>query len=247
MSHPGPKPVDIPLLKTHARHWYQLLLVIARGRAGMIVEDNDTVVLEPSDEIREKLPELEKMRGTPGVLWFRSPIFPQAEIWEELKRAGSAKEMQKALAGVEKYLRKGWRRPPVDRFLGLMPLSWAETVWGKLVRAAQDRADDLVQAMDLPHYPRTQRPSSDLKRIEFFAKVLAGLALGLSPLTTTKRLSRWRPSQPEPVRPPLRARGYSCPHCRIDEVKGFPPGTVVRCPGCGERYYIAKRRRVTKP
>jgi hypothetical protein len=62
--------------------------------------------------------------------------------------------------------------------------------------------------------------------------------------TAGKRLQRWSPLKLSsgPV-PPLRAQGPNCPHCGTEEVVGFPPGTVARCPKCDQRYYIARKRR----
>jgi hypothetical protein len=50
-------------------------------------------------------------------------------------------------------------------------------------------AEDFLRAKRLPHCPKSNRPRSDTKRIEFFAKVLAGLKLGIAPATATKRLA----------------------------------------------------------
>ena len=60
-------------------------------------------------------------------------------------------------------------------------------------RALRDHGAELYRAKCLWTYPQaTDRAKSDDKRIEFFAKALAGLMLGISPATAMKRLSRWR-------------------------------------------------------
>lgn len=52
---------------------------------------------------------------------------------------------------------------------------------------------ELGSAKDLWFYPRdSDRPSSDNKRIDFFAKTLAGLMQGVAPATAAKKLSQWK-------------------------------------------------------
>lgn len=52
---------------------------------------------------------------------------------------------------------------------------------------------ELGAAKHVWFYPRDlARPSSDDKRIEFFAKTLAGLMLGVAPATAAKKLSQWK-------------------------------------------------------
>jgi hypothetical protein len=212
---------------------------------------------------------LGKLRGKDGILWLVSPIYPESKIWENLKRARSTKEIRAVLADVGKYLRKEWSGASSSEKGELLMLAeikehtrkewrdlpshltdenetlivrqprWADTQWSKLVRAATNNAQDILNAKDLPHYPRAERPTSDNKRIEFFAKVFSGLALGIAPLTATKRLSGWSPLRPESPQPPRQALGPTCPHCGIEEVKGFPPRAIVRCPSCDQRYYVA--------
>lgn len=235
---PGRKAVDIKLLKQYAEYWRVHLLLLRDGRPGTIVEQGKgqkpiarVEVLRASARVKQLLSKLEDLRGGPGKLWFQSPVFPEAKIWDQIKDARSATEMQKALDALERFSRK------------LCPRArWADTFWSRVLGAVRDHADDLVKAKELPHYPKSsRRKTSDDKRIEFFAKVMAGLALRLAPLGATKRLSHWNPDKPDVAPAPTWAKGPNCPHCGTDEVPGFPPHTVVRCPGCDERYYIASK------
>ena len=60
-------------------------------------------------------------------------------------------------------------------------------------RIPEGQEGGLYRATRLWNYPKDKgRPTSDNKRIEFFAKALAGLMLGISPATATKRLSHWK-------------------------------------------------------
>jgi len=106
-----------------------------------------------------------------------SPRLPSPGVWEQLKRAGSLAEMRRALRFLEKYLKMNWS-------------GW----FGRECPHRLDRhVDALLAAKRLFNYPRSKRTRSDDKRIVFFARVLAGLELGRSPLYAIKRLSYWRP------------------------------------------------------
>ncbi len=50
-------------------------------------------------------------------------------------------------------------------------------------RVLCDYPAELFKARKLWNYPRTDRPTSDDKRIEFFAEALAGLMMEVSPAT----------------------------------------------------------------
>ena len=160
-------------------------------------------------------------------VWIEPPVFARQDLWTELKDARSAVEMSRVTKKVAK-----WMRP------------YAHLRWR---RALQAHAAELFRAkQELWTYPRSNRPKSDNKRAEFFGKALAGLVLGKSPATAMKSLHGWSPLKPPLPAPPIRALGPHCPHCGIGEVEGFSAGTVVRCPGCDQRYYIVSKRRKTR-
>jgi hypothetical protein len=103
---------------------------------------------------------------------------PQSHLWEQLKRARSVKQLRAATGEIYDWLiaaAPGVARMPEFRV------------------ALHDGAGELFRARDLWNYPRKRRPSSDDKRIEFFAEAMAGLMLGLAPATATKKLSGWNP------------------------------------------------------
>jgi hypothetical protein len=156
-------------------------------------------------------------------VWVDRPVFPRRDLWERWKNAHSAEEMQRVSAQIA-----GWMRED------------CHPRWGKELlchSAALFHAKETLWT-----YPRSDRATSEKKRAEFFGKALAGLICGIAPATALKHLSRWSPFTPlPPAPPPIRARGPNCPHCGADEVKGFKPGTVVRC-ACDGRYYIWNKR-----
>jgi len=96
---------------------------------------------------------------------FTPPDLPKPGIWKRINAARSIGEFRE----VGRRLRQ--TSPGIASFLSV-------------------HAKSLLQAKALPNYPKSARPRSDDKRIQFFAKVLAGLELGIAPATATKRLAR---------------------------------------------------------
>jgi hypothetical protein len=102
------------------------------------------------------------------------PVLPQPKIWRQLKRASTVGDIRQVARDIKKTRHR-------------YALDW---------RVIDCHARDLLKAKQLPNYPQSERPGSDNKRIWFFAKVLAGLELGIAPATAMKRLARWPSRQP---------------------------------------------------
>ena len=203
MGRRGPKPVNVNLLKVCATEWALRLYELRDGRPAELYRVKHSVRLEKdgtcipltkyicvgkfhpeSEDARRLLIMLPPRVGDAEWSVVR-PVDADSETWREFQSARSGETYQALLARIEARLPEGER---------------SSEMWSKLFRAARERAADLVKARKLAHYPRAKnidRPTSDNKRIEFFAKVLAGLALGLAPATATKRLARWSPPTPE--------------------------------------------------
>jgi hypothetical protein len=175
--------------------FHDLLSQSERRRRGLALAGDgrvDVVIVsavppQRFDEARELV------RGQKGYV-LTPPILPRRELWEGLKNARSAADVQR----IARKLHLGWY------------ISAAQ--WAPLHCHAQD----LVRARQLHNYPDSKkRASSDEKRIHFFAKVLSGLMQGpaiatkvrlringrrrtilfcandgISPATATKRLAR---------------------------------------------------------
>jgi len=105
------------------------------------------------------------------------PTFPKPEIWEQLKKARSLLQIETAAHSIGEL---------ESAFAS--STTWAQNPAGALSHFAEG----ILEAKKLPHYPRKNRPRSDDKRIVFLAKVMAGLTLGLRPITAVKRLSGWQ-------------------------------------------------------
>jgi hypothetical protein len=260
MTRPGPKPANLHELKQLAAMFTHVFLDLRDGREGYIFRLEQVPMAEARDgqfmrlaEIRALTGEdgqilnaggellakivpaktkdereirrlLSQLQGDPRRIWIEQPVFPRRDLWEALKHADSVAEMRDVTKHIARWMR-----------------CCAHPRWR---RELQSHAVDLFRAKKmLWNYPRSDRPSSDNRRAEFFGKALAGLILGVSPATAARQLSRRSPRKPpQPPPPPIRARGPDCPHCGAQEVQGFPSGTVVRCPRCDQRYYIARKR-----
>ena len=110
--------------------------------------------------------------GSTGTLIF-PPISSRLELWEQLKHPRSMKDAHRTINAILR-----WTCDAGDF---------------KNYQIPEGREAELYRATRLWNYPKDkERPTSDVKRIEFFAKALAGLMLGISPATATKRLSHWK-------------------------------------------------------
>ena len=157
-------------------------------------------------------------------IWIEQPIFARPDLWEKWKNADSPEEMEQIAAEIAR-----WIRP------------YTQARWRRELRL---HAAELFRAKeDLWNYPRSDRPTSENRRVDFFAKAIAGLMLDISPATAMRKMLGWSPLKPlPPVQPPIRAQGPKCPYCDAPAVEGYPSGTVVRCPSCDQRYFIARKK-----
>lgn len=209
MGKRGRKPVDLELLKGSATVWASFLYTLRDGQSGLIQKVKWGPVIElrpdakgyahqgsrvvfvgkkplryrssqvilgakiiPLECATAKFPKLKLEKG-----WTISPpVLPKPEAWKQLKRARSVEEVRQAGESIRKWERK------------FGPL----VAWRELPKTIHSHANEILGARRLPNYPRTNRPTSDDKRLLFFAKVMAGLTLGIAPATAVKRLGRWR-------------------------------------------------------
>jgi len=109
-------------------------------------------------------------------------VFPslnaQPKLWSGLKEAHSAKALLRIGEVIYQWL--------ADAQPGI-----AETPEYRTTLC--ERSEEILSVRGLWNYPRTNRPKSDDKRIEFYAEAFAGLSSGVSPATATKKLARWIP------------------------------------------------------
>jgi len=176
----GPKPLDKERLSFRAVQLANFLYTLRDGQVGRIKGSGvfgSVVAVVPLSGSKEKTMELlkkiEELSGTPFEVI--PPVPANRTAWDHLKNARTEGHIRQAAASIRRWARNVDRR------------DWRT----KFPRIISDHAQDLVRAKGGWNYPRKNRPKSDDKRIVFFAKVLAGLSLGLSPTYTTKELAYW--------------------------------------------------------
>jgi hypothetical protein len=195
----GPKPVDVKQLEGEAIQWASFFYLLRDGVPGLIQRVKwrrvrlpnaaaampagrwarrgdllEAPILIPVSKASQKLPE--RMTTEKGWIIYR-PVMPKPAVWEQLKRARTVAQIKNVGRGMG----------------GLHSLFVSSTDWAQNPAGAfRHYAEEILAAKRLPNYPKTNRPRSDDKRVEFMAKTMAGLTLGLAAITALKRLSHWR-------------------------------------------------------
>ena len=175
-----------------------------------------TIIYPGSKEQVQTERMLERIRGTlerEGYLYFR-PVPPKREVWRQLKQAERPAQIEDFFRKIRRWairLYASSRRVSIPStramFLGdtrhpnLGPAARIKEIirtgspvaWYLLPLAISSPwAEDILKAKRLWNYPKANRPRSDDKRIEFFAKSFGALTLGKAPATATARwLSGW--------------------------------------------------------
>lgn len=198
----GPKPIDWDLLVERAELCGIVLLRLREGTPGILTHMKGGVwhtkflAQLHSDEIGH--PEKVKQRTLAGQMSY-TPVRYKVSM---LAVPPTRKAIRDALRIVKRS--KYWRFTPPNlpkpglwkRIKGAHSIGEILEIGRHLRQTSPDivsflsfHAENLLQAKRLPNYPKSTRPRSDNKRIQFFAKVLAGRELGIAPATATKRLA----------------------------------------------------------
>ncbi len=116
------------------------------------------------------------------------PISPQPETWEALKKACTVRQGRRVARDFGRWISRSRNGYVIvqGRKLKLERSKVYRNYW----RVLHDHAEEILAAKQLWTYPKSDW--ADDKRIEFFAKSLAGLMLGLAPATAQRRLTGWR-------------------------------------------------------
>jgi hypothetical protein len=196
----GPQPVSKQYLEVTARNWASQLFALRDGQPGLLTKvvwnpwerreirgTGKRVRLRSSRILQAQIIPVDKaivrelaakFKGSDWVL--SQPVFPNPSLWDQFKGVRSPAAALKAVRRIRTWANKP--NPPGAH--------WA---WpGTLITIVTRQGREFLRAKRLPSYPRSNRPHSDDKRIEWFAKVLAGLEAGLAPATAVKRLGRVR-------------------------------------------------------
>jgi len=106
----------------------------------------------------------------------------ERQLWEALKRASTAAQARRICSRS-----KIWLKPRMEFPNG----GFAEWWWFR--RILYQRAREFCFAKLDPRYPRRdQRESGDYRRIEYLARVMAGLTVGLAPSTAVELLRKMK-------------------------------------------------------
>jgi len=144
--------------------------------------------------------QFEQAIWSPLQAWLR-PFPAERPLWEALKRARTGSQVRRI------YSRsKTWLNPrmefPDGGFLEHSP-------WRRVLHRD---ADQFCRAKLDKRYPaRDQRASGDYRRIEYFARVMAGLTTGIAPSTAVERLRKM-----------MHQSGCQCWRCILQIAPAFP-------------------------
>jgi hypothetical protein len=191
MAKRGPKPVDMAILRGVAGRWAYFLFALRDGIDGAVFHvewgpeqrwvlgDKKATVRSPRQIKKASILHADTAwqelvrRLKSDEFHVVEPVPHHTEVWNQLKTARSVGAVRSVASEMRVWVDRC--RPPIS----------GAAIFPQVVAS---HSKELLEARELPSYPRSNRPSSDDKRVEFFAKVLAGLELGIAPATAIKGL-----------------------------------------------------------
>jgi len=119
------------------------------------------------DKVRRKEKEFEELTGLKSQRTIRTPypaIPDERRLWEALKRARNAAQVRRVVSRSKYWLKWEWKQKIGDgEFYSV----------SGILKTLYDYAEEFCRAKLDPRYPK----QSDDKRIEYLARVMAGLSL----------------------------------------------------------------------
>ena len=127
--------------------------------------------------------------GNKTVKVSRDAIPPERHLWEALKRARTAADVRRICRRSRYWLMWEWTGE-------LNGKRWYCRSPYLCPSALYDQAEEFCQAKESTRYPKSSRPSSDDKKLVYFARIMAALSLRkpISPATAEDLLRRKRRS-----------------------------------------------------
>lgn len=198
-SRRGPEPTSLAELFLWEGLWYSSFLWLrgAEPSAEEVLLSGQAV-----SELRDELASLRKSLGEED--WPGARASSIARVEKQIKLAQGHKDLESLAepdvwnALVEARTADDVRRACRKSKRWLNP-EWAGRVY---VQRLSEKAEQFVRAKNDPYYPRSARRSSDMKRVTFFARVMAGVTLGISPSTAVDKLRKVKHGE-----------GCVCVHC----------------------------------
>ncbi len=153
---------------------------------------------EWQDRVRKEEQEFNALETGQEKASVRYPKIPgEPHLWEALKRARSAAEVRRICSRSKHWLK--WERQGKWKDSTGRERHWYRQSPCACPKALHDHAGEFCRALRDDRYPgggKQNRPSSDNKRIEYLARVMAGLSLlrPISPATADDLLRKMKPS-----------------------------------------------------
>lgn len=198
MGRRGPHPVSIHLLRLWEWQWFWVFRGLRYGAPSRLVVRMDYLQYPDKprisgyrelDEERQKAWRVTTEKASRA--YYRKdplkdvptrPLPSEKTLWDSLMRARTIPQVRATCAKSRSWLNPEWQ--------------------GKVfVQKLHQHADQFLLAKRDLRYPRSNRPSSDDRRILFFARAMAGITLGRSPNTAIRMLGATRhgPNCPCPL------------------------------------------------
>jgi hypothetical protein len=249
---PGPKPPDLDSLLFYELAWTRVFLGLRDGSpateeqvpggdgSGMLVkfsgQDEEKLLILRSGKkplqlrvlkevatddkwrgrVQKEEGEFEALITGQKVERVRYPGMPaERNLWEALKRARSAAQVRRICRRSKHWLKWEWKgKRGGKRWYIRSPSACPE--------ALSDHAEEFCRAKGNSRYPRSKRSSSDDRRIEYLARVMAGLSLvkPIAPATAVDLLRKMK-----------HGRRCACWHCqvrRLSQASRGRPRSVLR-------------------
>jgi hypothetical protein len=183
MAKRGPKAVPLSDIFFWEGLWYSIFFHLkdpsapsdakiamkADIRNQLLRELEEIKSLVPKDDVEGLLVSIDRRQIERDLK--RKPNDSEPAVWRALISARTATEVRQACSESKQWLNPEWHGRPY-------------------VKDLHEHAEAFVRAKKSPYYPR--QDSSDQKRAMFFARAMAGIALGLSPETAIDRLRKYQ-------------------------------------------------------
>jgi len=184
-------------LLTFEQLWYQVFLLV---RDGQPANSFDVPVFEEKLKLNPNYRYQPKPRLTVRMQKIRRKSWPpDRKIWASLVRAETPEHVRQACKRWMQWLRPG---------LGLQPFP----------EQLAKNAEEFLRIKKDHRYPRSLRPSSDQKRLDHFARGMAGVDVHISPITAIDLLRR--------IKHGLRCKCWRCENKRLEEAMRYLPKEI---------------------
>jgi uncharacterized C2H2 Zn-finger protein len=230
MGKRGPQPIPLSHLIFWESIWYWVFLRL-RGRdrttkEALVRGDVLTSYRHALAEARAKVAKKEKERSDDLLPWIFHADQLEGEIESEQRRLRHERKL--AEPEVWQLLVEGVQAGDPIRVRSACRQSkrWLNPEWRgrEFVKLLSEEAEQFVCAKNDPFFPHGPYPSSDRKRVTFFARAMAGISCGISPSTSVGRLRKMK-------------HGAECPcvNCKSDSSESLYRGLYA---------YLVKERKL---